>query len=35
MDPETHQSLKQSALILGLIFAGLAIMWVLIAGLGL
>jgi hypothetical protein len=35
MQPETHQSLKQSAIILGLVFAGLIIMWVLVAGLGL
>ncbi len=34
MQPETHQSLKQSAIILGLIFAGLIIMWILVAGLG-
>jgi hypothetical protein len=35
MDPETRQSLKQSAIILGLVFAGLIIMWILVAGLGL
>jgi hypothetical protein len=35
MQPETRQSLKQSAIILGLIFAGVIIMWVLVAGLGL
>ena len=35
MDPEIHQSLKQSAFILGLVFAGFVIMWVLVAGLGL
>ena len=35
MEPETHQSLKQSAIILGLIFGGLIIVWVLVAGLGL
>jgi hypothetical protein len=35
MKPETHQSLKQSAIILGLVFAGLIIMWILVAGLGL
>ena len=35
MQPETHQSLKQSAIILGLIFAGVIIVWVLVAGLGL
>jgi hypothetical protein len=35
MDPETHQSLKQSAIILGLVFAGLIIMWILVAGFGL
>jgi hypothetical protein len=29
------QSLKQSAIILGIVFAGLIIMWVLVAGLGL
>jgi hypothetical protein len=34
MEPKTHQSLKQSAIILGLIFAGLIIMWILVAGLG-
>ncbi len=34
MEPETHQSLKQSAIILGLVFAGLIIMWILVAGLG-
>jgi hypothetical protein len=34
MDPEIHQSLKQSATILGLVVAGLVIMWVLVAGLG-
>jgi hypothetical protein len=35
MQPETRQSLKQSAIILGLVFAGLIIMWILVAGLGL
>jgi hypothetical protein len=35
MKPETHQSLKQSAIILGLVFAGLIIMWILVAGFGL
>ena len=35
MEPETHQSLKQSAIILGLVFAGLIIMWILVAGLGM
>jgi hypothetical protein len=35
MKPETRQSLKQSAIILGLVFAGLIIMWVLVAGFGL
>ena len=34
MEPETHQSLKQSAIILGLVFAGLIIVWILVAGLG-
>ena len=35
MQREIRQSLKQSAIILGLIFVGLIIMWVLVAGLGL
>jgi hypothetical protein len=35
MDPEIHQSLKQSAIIIGSIFAGLVILWILVAGLGL
>jgi hypothetical protein len=35
MQPETHQSLKQSAIILGFVFAGLIIMWILVAGFGL
>jgi hypothetical protein len=35
MKPEIHQSLKQSAIILGLVFAGLIIMWILVAGFGL
>ena len=35
MDSETRQSLKQSATILGWIVAGLIIMWILVAGLGL
>jgi hypothetical protein len=35
MDPETHQSLKQSAIIISLVFAGLIIMWILVAGFGL
>ena len=35
MKPETRQSLKQSAIILGLVFAGLIIMWILVAGFGL
>ena len=34
MEPETHQSLKQSAIILGLVFAGLIIVWILVAGSG-
>jgi hypothetical protein len=35
MDPEIHQSLKRSAIIIGSIFAGLVILWILVAGLGL
>ena len=35
MQPEAHQSLKQSAIVLGLVFAGLIIMWILVAGFGL
>ena len=35
MDPEAHESLKQSAKILGLIFAAVIILWVLVAGFGL
>jgi hypothetical protein len=35
MEPETRQSLKQSAIILGLVFAGFIIMWILVAGFGL
>jgi hypothetical protein len=35
MDPEIHQSLKQSAIIIGSVFAGLVILWILVAGLGL
>jgi hypothetical protein len=35
MDPEIHQSLKQSAIIISLIFAGFIILWILVAGLGL
>jgi len=35
MKLETRQSLEQSAIILGLVFAGFIIMWVLVAGLGL
>jgi hypothetical protein len=35
MNPETQHSLKQSAIIFGLVFAGLIIMWILVAGFGL
>jgi hypothetical protein len=35
MKPETRQSLKQSAISLGLVFAGFIVLWVLVAGLGL
>jgi hypothetical protein len=35
MDPEIHQSLKQTAITIGLIFAGRIILWILMAGLGL
>ena len=35
MDPEINQSLKQSAIVIGLIFAGLIILWILVAGVGL
>jgi hypothetical protein len=35
MKLETRQSLEQSAIILGLVFAGLIVMWILMAGFGL
>ncbi len=35
MNQETHESLKQSAKILGLIFAAFIILWILVAGFGL